>query len=61
MGYKGNTFKQENTMARKQTHDWEEVFGDKMREAEGKGKKSFGSKVRECLAKVWQWLCNLFI
>lgn len=47
-------------MARKQTHDWEEVFGDKMREAEGKGKKSFGSKVRECLAKVWQWLCNLF-
>lgn len=48
-------------MARKQTHDWEEVFSDKMREAEGKGKKSFGSKVRECLAKVWQWLCNLFI
>lgn len=41
-------------MVRKQTHDWDRVFGREVKE-------TFAGKVARRLKKVWQWICRLFI
>lgn len=50
-------------MARKQTHDWDDLNKVSKQDPleENEIKVSLAEKVMQCLRKVWQWICELFM